>query len=83
MPFFVPGVNTKTKNNMNETAVNGTLWHIPAFISDLDLGVNVAQNIAQYPLHHVTYAHGKFEVAMTNGLGGDAFTRKYITVFDF
>ena len=44
---------------------------------DLDLGVNVTQNVAQYPPHHVTYAPAKFEVAMSNGLGEDAFTRKY------
>ena len=46
----------------------------PFFIIDLDLGVT--QNIAQYPLYHVTYANAKFEVAMSNGLG-DKFTRKY------
>ena len=62
----------------NWTAVDGTPSHIPSFISDLDLGVKVTQNIAQYPLHHVTYAPAEFEVAMSNGLGGDAFTRKYI-----
>ena len=45
---------------------------------DLDLGVKVTQNVAQYPLHHVTYSDTTFEVAMSNGLGGDAFTRKYI-----
>ena len=39
---------------------------------DLDM------NVAQYPLHHVTYSPAKFEVATSNGLGGDAFTRKYI-----
>ena len=44
----------------------------------LTLGVKVTQNVAQYPLHHVTYAHAKFEVAMSNGLGGNAFTRKFI-----
>ena len=32
-------------------------------------------NIAQYLLHHMTYASAKFEVAMSNGLGGNAFTR--------
>ena len=32
---------------------------------------------AQYPLHHVTYAPAKFEIATSNGLG-NAFTRKYI-----
>ena len=42
---------------------------------DLDLGVKVTRNVAQYPLHHVTYLGTKFKVAMSNGLGGDAFTR--------
>ena len=36
---------------------------------DLDLGVKVTQNVAQYPLHHVTYAPVKFEVATSNSLG--------------
>ena len=31
--------------------------------------------MAQYPLHHVTYSPTKFEVATSNGLGGDTFTR--------
>ena len=35
-------------------------------------------NVAQYPLHHVTYPATKFEVARSNRLGGDTFTRKYI-----
>ena len=48
---------------------------------DLDLGVKITQNVAQYPLHHVTYLGTKFEVATFNGLGGGAFTRKY-TIFD-
>ena len=30
--------------------------------------------VAQYHLHHVTYALVKFEVATSKGLGGDAFT---------
>ena len=42
-----------------------------------DLDGKVTRNFAQYPLHHVTYAPANFEVAMSNGLGGDAFTRKY------
>ena len=45
---------------------------------DLDLRVNVTHNVAQYPLHHVTYAPANFEVAMSNGSGGYAFTKKYI-----
>ena len=31
--------------------------------------------VAQYPLHHVTYSATKFEVATSNRLGGDTFTR--------
>ena len=45
---------------------------------DLDLGVKVTQNVAQYHPNHVTYAPANFEVAMSNGMGEDAFTRKYI-----
>ena len=45
---------------------------------DLDLGVKVIQNVAQYPLHHVTYEAAKFDVATSNDLGEHAFTRKYI-----
>ena len=40
----------------------------------------VISDVTQYPLHHVTYAAAKFEVATFNGLGEDAFTRN--TVFD-
>ena len=36
---------------------------------DLDFGVRVTQNVAQYPLHHVTYPDTKFKVA---------FRRRYI-----
>ena len=39
-----------------------------------DLDVNVTQNVVQYPVYYVTYA--QFEVAMTNSLRGDVFTRK-------
>ena len=44
-----------------------------------DLGVKVAQNVAHYPPHHVTYVSVKFVVATSNSLEGYAFTRKYIT----
>ena len=43
---------------------------------DLDLRVKVSQNVAQCPLHHVTYAPTEFEVTTSKGLG-DAFTRKF------
>ena len=39
------------------------------------LGQGQTQNVSQYPLHHITYAPAKFEGAMSNGLGGNAFTR--------
>ena len=45
-------------------------------IFDLDRGVT--RNVAQYTLHHVIYSATKFEVAKSNRLGGDTFTRKYI-----
>ena len=45
-------------------------------IFDFDLGVTC--NVTQYPQHHVTYPATKFEVATSNRLGGDTFTRKYI-----
>ena len=41
---------------------------------DLDLGVKVTRNVAQYPLHHVTYLGSKFKVAVSNSLGRDEFT---------
>ena len=45
---------------------------------DLDFGVKVTQDVAKYPLHHVTYSDTKFEDSTSDGLGGDAFTKKYI-----
>ena len=47
----------------------------------LTLGQGQTRNIAQYPLHHMTYAPAKFEAAMSNGLEGNAFTRNIW--FDF
>ena len=43
---------------------------------DLDLVVKVTQNVVQCPPNHTTYAPAKFEVAMSNSLGEDRFTRK-------
>ena len=40
-----------------------------------DLGVKVTRNVAQYPLHSVTFSATKFEVVTFYGLGGDVFTR--------
>ena len=47
---------------------------------DLDLQVKVTLNVAQCPLHHVTYAPIEFEVATSKALGGEAFTRN--SIFD-
>ena len=47
------------------------------FDSWFDLGIKVIRYIAQYSLYNVTFAPVKFEVVTSNGLGGDAFTRKY------
>ena len=44
---------------------------------DLDLGIKVTQNVAQYPGHHVNYTPAKFDIATSHGWE-DAFTRKYI-----
>ena len=38
----------------------------------------VKQNLAQCPLHFVFFAATKFEVATSNRLEGETFTRKYI-----
>ena len=39
--------------------------------------VKVTRNVAQCPLHHVTYAPTEFEVTTSKALGGEAFTRKF------
>ena len=45
------------------------------FCFDPDPKVKVTQSFAQFPLHYVCYAPGKFAVVSSSGLGGDAFTR--------
>ena len=49
---------------------------------DLDLGVKVTYVVAQYSPHHMTYPPATFEVAMSNSLGKDAFTRKTLFNLD-
>ena len=39
--------------------------------------VKVTQNVAQCPLHHVTYAPTEFEITTSKALGGETFTRKF------
>ena len=56
----------------------------PLFIFNLDLNLTLTlrsrshKMVPEYPLDYVTYAQEKFGGAASNGLGGDAFTRKYI-----
>ena len=45
---------------------------------DLDLVVKVTQNVVQYSPNYMTYSPAQFEVATSNSLREDAFTRKYI-----
>ena len=40
----------------------------------------VTLNVAQCPLHHVTYAPTEFEVTTSKALGGEAFTSN--SIFD-
>ena len=42
---------------------------------NLDPKVKVTQNVAQYPLRHVTYRAARYEAVSSQGLG-DVFTRK-------
>ena len=49
---------------------------------DLEIGVKVTQDVAKYPLHHVTYSDTKFEVSTSDSLGGDAFTKIHILTVD-
>ena len=47
--------------------VKGEMHFQEITLFDLDLGVKVTRNVAQYPLHYVTYLVTKFEVAASNG----------------
>ena len=44
----------------------------------LTLGHGQTRNVAQYPLHHMTYAPAKFEAAMSNSLGWKCIYKKYL-----
>ena len=48
------------------------------FDLNLALLATITEDVAQYPQHQVTSAPAKFELTTSKGLGGDAFTRKYI-----
>ena len=71
MTFAPAKFEIATSNSLGEEAFTRNS------IFDLDLGVKVIQNVAQYPVHHVNHPATKFEVARSNRLGGDTFTRKF------
>ena len=68
---YVPAKVT-TSNGLGGDALQENM------LFDCDPTVKGTQKIVQYPLHHVTYALAKFEIARANGLRGDAFAKKYI-----
>ena len=45
---------------------------------DLDLWVKATSNVVQCRPNHMTFVPAKFEIATSNSLGKDAFTRKCI-----
>ena len=49
----------------------------PTIKEKMHLQENTWRNVAQCPLHYVTYAPTEFKVTTSNGLGGEAFTRKF------
>ena len=67
----------KEKMHLQENTLFDADFDLGLGVKVTHLGVKVTQNNAQYPLQHVTYSATKFEVAMSKGLGGDAFTRKF------
>ena len=71
MTFAPAKFEIATSNSLGEDAFKSTLF-------DLDLQVTL--NVAQCPLHHVTYAPTEFEVTTLKALRGEAFTRN--SIFD-
>ena len=55
---------------------------LPKVKEEIHLQESTFFDLNQYPLHHMTYAPAKFEVAMSNGLGGNAFTRNILFELD-
>ena len=64
--FYIATTTVKEKMHLQEN----TLF-------DLDLRVKVTGNVAQCPLHYVSYAPTVFEVTTSKALGGETFTRKF------
>ena len=58
-----------------------TRKYIISFLT-LTLGQGQTRNFSQYALHNMTYTPAKFEAAMSNGLGGNEFTRNTVSHFN-
>ena len=75
-----------TDRKKKHKKIDCSRWYTMAYTSFLPLALNLEsmsdKMLSYYPLHHVTYTPAKFEVATSNSLGADAFTRKkhYLTL---
>ena len=69
---------TYASANFKDATFNGLgKWCIYKEIHYLTLTLPLGTSRWPIELHHVAFASAEFEVAMSNGLGGDGFTRKY------
>ena len=64
-----------TCNELGGDAFTSTLFN-------LDIGVKITQNVAQYPPHHMAFAPAKFEFATSSCLGGYVFTKNALFDLD-
>ena len=65
-----------------EIATSNSLGENAFTLFDLDLQVKVALNVAQCPLHHVTYAPTGFKVTASKALGGKHLQEIQYFTFD-
>ena len=70
-------ISLQSMKVLNPTVMGRCIFKKMHYLT-FDLGVKVTHNCTQYPQNHVPNVLAKFvEVATSNGLGGDVFTRKY------
>ena len=62
MTYAAAKLKAATSNGLGGDCIYMELHYLT-----VDLRVNVTQDVAQYPLHHVTYSDTKFKVATSNG----------------
>ena len=73
MAFSPAKLEFATSNSLGDAL---TVKKLHDLTIDIGLRFNVTRNVAQCPLHHVTYANEKFEIATPNGLGEDTMFYK-------